>query len=231
MKTTKEAKDKALIQPCEIEYDLYSIFNKEDKITIADIGACDGLSTIQYSRLFPNSYILAFEPRQDNYRECIENFKEYGIDKRVSIFNACLGEKKGKTKFWISSGQHEDVKDWDTGNKSSSIYPPKRHIQEHPWCKFKMDRFEMNTLDSYRFRNIKFIHIDVQGAELNVFKGATETLKSVKAVWAEVAAIELYKGQPLKDEVIEFMREQGFFVAKDTCTNKYGDCLFVRKNG
>jgi hypothetical protein len=86
----------------------------------------------------------------------------------------------------------------------------------------------MSPLDVYKFA-IDFIHIDTQGAELTVLQGGKKTLEHVRAVWCEVSKIELYKNQPLKEEVIKWMNNEGFDVRKDTCVNKSGDVLFVRR--
>jgi hypothetical protein len=39
------------------------------------------------------------------------------------------------------------------------------------------EQVEVHTLDSYNFRNITFIKMDVEDNELNVLKGATQTIK------------------------------------------------------
>jgi FkbM family methyltransferase len=55
-----------------------------------------------------------------------------------------------------------------------------------------------------------FLKADVQGAELLVFRGAIETLRSVLVVHTEVIFVPLYKHQPLFGDVDCFLRAQGF---------------------
>jgi hypothetical protein len=54
------------------------------------------------------------------------------------------------------------------------------------------------------------IKMDVQGAELDVLKGAEETLKTAQHVILELQRVEYNKGAPLKDTVIEYMDGLGF---------------------
>ncbi len=80
--------------------------------------------------------------------------------------------------------------------------------------------------------------IDVQGYELEVLKGASETLKSVEAVLMEVSLMPLYENNPLITEVLNFMSERNF-IAYDICTIMRHpehqtlaqvDVIFIRKN-
>ena len=56
---------------------------------------------------------------------------------------------------------------------------------------------------------IDFIKIDVQGAELDVFRGGLESLQDVLAIVSEVEFLPLYLGQPLFGEVCSFLAGQG----------------------
>lgn len=56
---------------------------------------------------------------------------------------------------------------------------------------------------------IDMLKIDVQGAELMVFKGAEEKLKRAAAVHTEVCFLHLYKNQPLFGEVDLELRSLG----------------------
>ena len=56
---------------------------------------------------------------------------------------------------------------------------------------------------------IDALKVDVQGAELEVLRGAEQTLAAARIVETEVEFQELYRGQPLFCDVVSFMREQG----------------------
>jgi len=67
--------------------------------------------------------------------------------------------------------------------------------------------------------NAEFLKIDVQGAELDVFKGATNLLDDVLVIHTEVEFLPLYKQQPLFADVDAYLREHGFLLHKfaDVC--------------
>lgn len=229
MNTTKEKRDAFINAGSEIEKELYQIFKKEDKIVIADIGACDGLSSIIYANMFPNAFIHAFEPRQDNFDLMFKNFEEYGIMNRCEMHLCALGDRDGMVSFYKSKGQAPGVKDWDTGNKSSSVLRPKEHLNCHKWCEFDQEMVVMHRLDDMHVDHIDFAHIDVQGAEDEVIAGGRDIFDKCKAIWMEVANIELYEGQPLRGQLIGHLFRLGFVIEKDTSRNaRFGDILFVR---
>lgn len=230
MNTTKEKRDEFINSGSEIKDELLSLFNPNKGICIADIGSCDGLSSVIYSRLFPKAFFYVFEPIENNVQKIYDNFQEYGLEERSIVYPYALGDAKGRVTFFRSYGQAEWVKDWETGNKSSSLLPPSRHLKEHVWCKFRKESAEVRRLDDLQINNtIDFAHIDVQGAELKVLQGGRRTFKTTKALWIEVANIDLYDGQPLKSDICRYLCND-FNIVKDTCgKEKSGDILFVRK--
>lgn len=88
----------------------------------------------------------------------------------------------------------------------------------------------MHRLDDMHVDHIDFAHIDVQGAEAMVLDGGESTFKTTKAIWMEVAEVELYEHLVKRTAIISRMENfYGFKVMKDTCTGKrFGDILFVR---
>jgi hypothetical protein len=52
--------------------------------------------------------------------------------------------------------------------------------------------------------------ISKSGAELDILKGAKETLKSCQHLILELQSVEYNKGAPLKTEVIDYLHLTGF---------------------
>lgn len=228
-------KDQLIEMPLENERELYYLFKKDEPVTIFDIGCCDGISSIQYSKLFPNANIWAFEPLPQNVLLTKETFKEY--DKpHFKIIQSALAEKIGTSKFYVSSGKPKDVNgndNWNYGNKSSSLLSPGSKINLYTdWLEFKEEIIvETDTLENYCKKNnipkIDFIHMDVQGAELLVLKGAGKFIRNIKSIWLEVEKEELYKNQPLKKDVEKFMSKNRFLLIKDNVIQVSGDQFYV----
>lgn len=63
-------------------------------------------------------------------------------------------------------------------------------------------------------RDIDFVKIDIQGAELDVFQGGIESLKNVVAIVSEVGFIPLYVGQPLFSDVATYLAQNGLMFHK-----------------
>ncbi len=219
----------------EFQKELELLFESSSKLVIFDIGACEGEDSVKFSRQFPNAKIYTFEPLPKNIKRIKENFKTYGV-KNAKVYPLALSNKAGRATFHVSSGKPPDVhdKDWDYGNKSSSLLPPGLTKKVHGWLKFK-DKISVKTerLDSFLIKEgideIDFVYMDVQGAEMMVLDGAGEFIKKIKAIWLEVESVELYKNQPLKNDVEVFMNGHGFIKIKDTVNKIAGDQLYVKK--
>ncbi|MFN8282089.1 MAG: FkbM family methyltransferase [Chitinophagales bacterium] len=215
---------------------LKSIFSKEGQCVIFDIGACEGESSVRYARLFPNASIYTFEPLPSNFTLVEENIKKYKIT-NIHPIQLCLSDTVGETTFYVSSGKPENAieEDWNYGNKSSSILPPSEKTTDvHSWLKFENEiKVSTSTLKQFCQENninkIDFVHMDVQGAELMVLKGAQDFIQNINSIWLEVEAVELYQGQPLKNDIEHFMCSQGFVKIADTVYTTAGDQFWINQ--
>lgn len=215
-----------------IKKDLLRFFKPDDKITILDIGGCEGEESIRYSRIFPLASIYVFEPLPKNQKLVLDNIKKYQPN-NIELVPMAASDEDGSTQFFVSSG-HPDPNaeyDWDFGNKSSSLLAPQEN-KNPSWLQFN-EKIEVQTitLDTFltdnRIDQIDFVHMDVQGAELKVLSGAKGFVNNIKAIWLEVADVELYKGQPLRTDVEVFMNANGFYLVKSEMHGSSGDQFYL----
>ena len=64
------------------------------------------------------------------------------------------------------------------------------------------------------FGRVDFIKIDIQGAELDAFQGATKALRSTLGIVTEVEFSPIYEDQPLFGDVDRELRSRGFIFHK-----------------
>jgi 2-O-methyltransferase len=230
-------RDAYIQSPLPIADELRALFSSQEAMVIFDIGACEGEDSIRYAREFPNARIYAFEPLPSNMQTLQRQLAAYGAT-QVEAFPIALSDERGTATFHVSSGSPEGLpstKDWEYGNKSSSLLPPAALREHYPWLKFEQSiEVPTETLAAFcaarGISRIDFIHMDVQGAELKVLQGAGDLLRGVRAIWLEVERVPLYAGQPLADEVQGFMIAHGFVKRKDTVGEVTGDHLYIRQD-
>jgi len=229
-------REEYILSQSPIKDDLLKLFNCKDHCLIMDIGACEGEESIRYSRLFPNASIYCFEPLPKNQKKIIENLKKYNVN-NVRLIEVALSDEEGGCEFYVSSGhpeQEDKNLNWDFGNKSSSLLPPDKHLDRVPWLKFEEKiKVPTRTLNSFllkhKIQEVDFMHMDVQGAELKVLKGAGKHIENIKAIWLEVADVSLYKGQATRNMIESFMKENNFYLAKSLVEGEVGDQMYLNK--
>lgn len=172
--------------------------------TILDIGARplseeDGFYRIL--DLFPGSRIIAFEVEQGLCDELNQSARP-GLEYHA----VALANTEGRRKFFET--QHP---------MCSSLYKPDEqflgmfHGLEVASLK-RIHEIETVRLDTFASKrdlvDFDFMKIDVQGAELDVFRGAVNSLKGIVGLVSEVEFARIYQEQPLFGDVCDFLSDQ-----------------------
>jgi 2-O-methyltransferase len=185
--------------------------SKPDPI-ILEIGCNDGSTTLWFLQIFDNPRIYCFEPDS----RAIGRFNaKIGKRSNVSLSEIALSERNGKIAFHTSGGQlYEQHKiempeGWDM---SGSIRKPKEHLKVYPWVTFNRTiSVDTSTLDTWCDKNgigtIDFIWMDVQGAEIDVFKGAKRALARTRFLYTEYNNQELYVGQINLKKILRCLKD------------------------
>ena len=129
----------------------------------------------------------------------------------------------------------------ETVNKgmSCSLLKPMKHLELYPHITFD-STIEVNqtSLDQYfeesdlSIDDFNMINIDVQGYELEVFKGSLESLNNIEYIMTEVNLDELYEGCPLMQDLDEFLGNIWGFkrvAQRIVGNNTWGDALYVKE--
>ena len=193
--------------------------------TIFDIGAAYGDFARQCHAAFPGARLVLVEPLAE-YAPALETTLK--TLPRAELVSAAAAAREGELSFNV----HGDL-------VGSSLY----FEQEDSAVNGVPRTVPAVTLDGLRAaRGLKapfLIKADVQGAELDVLAGATETLREAEYVVLEVSFFEFFRGGPLFHDVVAFMRARGF-VPYDIFGFQYrpldgalsqADVAFVREQG
>ena len=151
--------------------------------------------------LFPGSEIIAFEIEKKVCDELNARSRP-----GVRYYPMALGGKEATCPFYET-----------VHPMCSSLYRPNEDLlsvyQNLEVAMLKsVGSVETVSLDFFCKNNgiddLDFIKIDIQGAELDVFKGGKIALGNVTAIVSEVEFVPLYHGQPLFGDVCEYLDEQ-----------------------
>lgn len=132
---------------------------------IIDAGAFTGDTSLPLSKITSRN-VYAFEPFQESYDLLIKNIENNNISNIVPIKKS-LGDINGERTLYIGNNvqgitSNENLRPWN-----------EQFVVEE----ITIDKFvEENNLD------VGFIIVDVEGAELNLLKGAINTIKTQKPI-------------------------------------------------
>ena len=166
---------------------------------IFDVGAYSGEFAKLCRGLWPSAKLTCFEVLPHR----VEELRRWSAQDGNAAVIACLlgAESRAEVPF------HEM-------ETASSVF------EEHVTQAAPVRVYRMQTIDeivkSKGFAAPDLLKLDVQGYELEVLKGAQNTLTLVSAVLVEVNLIDIHKGAPLLDELLLFLRDRGF-VTYDIC--------------
>mmetsp|Transcript_99695 Transcript_99695/g.281465 ORF Transcript_99695/g.281465 Transcript_99695/m.281465 type:complete len:486 (-) Transcript_99695:17-1474(-) len=171
---------------------------------VLDIGANVGGFTVPLAeRVGPQGEVHAFEPFRKVFQHLNANIALNGLT-NVFAHNVALGSSR-KTV-------HVHTPDLTTWNLPSAMrvegqYSPEKALHdENLRYEWRRERLEVRPLDTFEFdRPVRLVKIDVEFMELEVVRGARETLRRDRpVVWVEN---EPFFGDPPDRALVDFMRE------------------------
>ena len=176
---------------------------KCDKIKIVDVGAMlINSKPPVYDELVKSEIadVVGFEPGE---AECKE-------------LNKTSKQGRSFSPYFIGDGSERTFYKCNA-NMTSSLYEPNTELMEkfHNLVEVTtvVDTFQVQTKrldDIDDVRGMDYLKIDVQGAELDVFKGGEKAIDDALVVHTEVEFVPMYKKQPLFAEVDQHLRSKGY---------------------
>lgn len=173
---------------------------------IYDIGANDGGWTRDAKNVFPSARYEQFEA----------NSHHAAHGRHIVL----LAEEEKDVTFYKSIR--------DTPNTGASMYlEVSQHYTPGLYTTETMHAVPLDTyVATHALPPPQFLKLDVQGAELDVLKGAAHVLETTKYVLMEVALHRWNKGAPMIEEVMAFMHEHGYCMIDIVDTHFVANYLF-----
>ena len=185
---------------------------------VIHIGAHYGEENSVYNELGIQNRIY-FEAVPSTFDILVENIGKKGV-----CVNTALGNIIGEIEMNIETANN---------GQSSSILEADIHLKQYPHITFNNKiKVNITKLDLFKeeIKNCNFINIDVQGYELEVFKGGINTLEHIDYIMTEVNRVDVYKNCAKVDELDEFLKSFGFIRVETTWDGiTWGDALYIKQ--
>jgi FkbM family methyltransferase len=144
--------------------------------TVLDIGANVGLFTIYHAAA--GARVLAVEPSESPHRRLVAAVTANGFADRVAVVRAAIGPGRGRSRIVAVGGS--------TLGRAVPIDP------DFPSQDDEVDVLPLDeVMSAHDLREIDLLKIDVEGAEVEVLRGARATLARTRRVILEYHSEEL----------------------------------------
>ena len=183
---------------------LHSILNPTRLTRVVDVGA-NPIGTPPYAALLDAEIVevWSFEPQEDAFNRLVELQKK----------------NEHPLPYAVGDGHEAELKICQSDGYTSLLEPDpdfgkyaRRQRQMTVVERIKMKTKRLDDMDE--IEGFDLLKIDIQGGEQAVFRNTPKKLTNALAVITEVAAIALYKDQPLLDQQMQTLRTFGFDLHK-----------------
>lgn len=186
---------------------------KEIEIKVCIIGSRKLSAKDDFWQIFaPNLTIYGFDADPDACEAANTELEARKINWTEQHIPLALSKSIGESQLYVTKAVH-----------CSSLYPPNEpYLKRFMGMKdgIKLDftvEIETTTLDDFceseGIKEIDFLQVDVQGADLDVLKGAGKVLEhSILGVKIEVEFSSMYINQPLFSDIDVYLRKRDFLL-------------------
>jgi len=197
-----------------------------DPRTVLDIGMNIGMNTIEYSTWAET--VHGFEPVPTTYDIAVDNIQENKQDWKtdtgwwqeefgwaslemtgdIHTHNVALGPSSGQVEMHIKKNDGHNRVANDNGDFVTVTGKPIKRNEG-----YERVSIDQKTLDSYEFDEVDIIKIDVEGYELLVLEGATDTIARNRPV-VQVECVDIQPrafGRTIQ-ELMDFFNDRDYVI-------------------
>lgn len=183
-----------------------------DRPIICDIGSRDAQEGIFLMKQLGGKELHVFEPNPNAARVCRENLAAFTSESHtnIAVFNeVAIADRAGELQFYPVNASLSENKD---GGFSSLFQINPDYTKTRGRIVQDEVAVQATTLDEYFKERERpdLLWIDVEGAELQVLRGAAAVLRTVTLVHIEVSFRPMQIGKPLFWEISKYLSDCGF---------------------
>lgn len=164
-----------------------------ENTTVLDIGAHFGGFSMWVAANFPSVSVQAWEPQKRLFFEFCANIALNDFENRIDVRNKACGE--AESIGWYLPGDYKT----DTN-------PGQMRLLTDPQDDNFYQKTQIETIDKYNMNNISMMKIDVEGMELSVLRGASQTIKRCMPL----IIMESWTNKPAHSMAILQLRSMGY---------------------
>ena len=193
---------------------------------IFDIGSAVLHWTKEAKKIWPKAKYIAFEAMTE-----VEDFyREMNQECTLEVLSDVVGRKVVYNCHPINLGGNSYYKENEEYSKAAKDIYTKEYEQDRITTTIDY------IMEVNKYPQPDLIKIDTQGSELDILKGAKNTIKGVNHLIVELQHVQYNIGAKLVDESIEYIFSLGFELVPTGNDNKYfcgngpdADYHFIRK--
>lgn len=174
---------------------------------ILDVGCCKGKDTVLFKEKYPSARVIGIEADPYNYEKCQRVIM---VNQQVEFYHYAVRNYTGETSFYqsLSCAKKKRKKRWTA---SGSVFKGNRVLEG--FLTFgEAIIIPCITLETFckekSISQIDFLHMDVQGAEVEVIQSFGSLRPSM--IFAEISEFSNYDTGTTLSFFEEFMRKLGY---------------------
>lgn len=211
---------------------LLKVFESRQIDCVLDVGANIGQYGLFLREIGYTGHIVSFEPVKSVFKELLSNS---GNDPKWICCNIALSDESKLNQINVYEGT-QFCSFLDVSEYAKTMWSDVASATKETVELARLDDVFPGLKDKVQCSHF-YLKLDTQGFDLNVFRGAAETLRHVPAMQSELSLISVYEGMQPSFDGIECYRDAGFSISgmfpinveKSLAVIEY-DCVLVKRD-